>query len=371
MHCIRFVVLMFLFLSLCLMTACGGGGGGGTAGPPTVSGVAATGVPINGTVTLKDSNGIVRGPVNTDVDGKFSFDVTGLTPPFLLKADFFNKELVLSAVASDPFYVYLPVSLYSVATGPGNAHINPISDLAFKLATGSDPSSVFGAAGSKPDTTKIDDTKLKNAISKIKNLLSPLLTEYGITDFDPINGAYSATPNDKLDVMLDVISITAANGTLTITNKLDGSILVYGDISDTSTLALDMSKSPGSGVLTDISEISQRLNTLCSIMNLGAALTIGDTEGLFIPNPDYGTSSGHTREEDMASIVAIFGSGGTNSNGKLHSIRNVQLSNDLTASYSDRGISKAYLLNYDFIYENGVIVHGNNVTFAKETSTGL
>jgi hypothetical protein len=30
-----------------------------------------------------------------------------------------------------------------------------------------------------------------------------------------------------------------------------------------------------------------------------------------------------------------------------------------------------YVLNYDFIYENGDIVTGTNVTFAKETSSGL
>jgi len=369
MQCIRFVVSMLLLLSLSLMTACGGGGGG-SAGPPTVSGVAATGAPIKGKVTLKDSNGIVLGPINTDDDGKFSFDVTGLTPPFFLKADF-TREFWLVGDARPLILLSLPWSLYSVVTGAGNAHINPLSDLAFQLATGADPSSVFGADASKPDATKIDNAKLQNALSEIKTLLSPLLTKYKITDFDPIKGTYSATPNNKLDAMLDVISIWAANGTLTITNRLDGSTIVSGDISNISSLALDMSKSPGSEVLTDISEISQRLNTLCSIMNLGAALTTGETEGLFIPDPFYGTSRGQTRAEDMASIVAIFGPGGTNSNGKLKSIRNVQLISDLTVDYSDRGVSEVYLLNYDFIHENGVVVHANNVTFAKETSTGL
>lgn len=372
MQCIRFVVMMLLLLSLSLMTACGGGGG--TNGPPTISGVAATGAPIRGTVTLKDSSGVVRGPVNTDDDGQFSFDVTGLTPPFFLKADFTKEfKIITFDVSGHPTYLpfYAPYTLYSVTTASGIAHINPLSDLAFQIAAGTDPSSVFGAEGSNPGTTKIDDAKLNDALSTIKTLLSPLLTEYGITDFDPIKGAYSATPNNKLDAMLDVISIMAQDGTLTISNWLNGSTIVSGDIANIATLTLEMANSPSSAVLTDLAEISQRLTTLCSIMNLGEALTASKTEGLFIPDPYYGTSSGHTRAEDMASIVAIFGPGGTNSHGKLKSIRNVKLINDLTANYPDRGVSKVYLLNYDFIFEDGVVVHGNNVTFAREISTGL
>ncbi len=43
---------------------------------------------------------------------------------------------------------------------------------------------------------------------------------------------------------------------------------------------------------------------------------------------------------------------------------------DLSNDYAGRGVTRAYLINYDFIFENGTIVHGSNVTFGKETSTG-
>lgn len=42
----------------------------------------------------------------------------------------------------------------------------------------------------------------------------------------------------------------------------------------------------------------------------------------------------------------------------------------IVASYASRGAAKAYVLSYNFIYENGDIVVSTNVTFAKETLSG-
>jgi len=122
--------------------------------------------------------------------------------------------------------------------------------------------------------------------------------------------------------------------------------------------------------MLDIRDLTERLATLSAIMNLGAALDASTLDGLFISNPNYGTSNGQARAENIASIVAIFGPNGTNSNGKLKTINNVQIVSDQTASYANRGVTKAYLLNYDFIFENGSTVHGNDVTFGKESTSG-
>jgi len=71
--------------------SCGGGGGGGittgggTTTPTGLSGTVATGKPLASVaVYLKDSKGNIRSTI-TDANGKFSFDTTGLTPPFYLK----------------------------------------------------------------------------------------------------------------------------------------------------------------------------------------------------------------------------------------------------------------------------------------------
>lgn len=355
MRCLNFGRCLLLLSVFAFMTACGGGEG--TEGSRTVSGVVATGAPINGTVVLKDSNGVQLGPVNTDDDGGYSFDVTGLTPPFILKA---------TGVSGSQNH-----TIYSVATGYGSAHITPFSNLVLQLATGSDPSMIFGEDGNKPNTANIDETTLKNALAKIKTLLEPILIEYGITGFDPITGDYSAIPDNKLDALLDVMEIKSENGSLIITNKLDGSIILSGALANITELSLDMAKCPDKSTLTDIKDITDRLTGLCLAIRKGENLNLQDVQDFFVTDPNYGTSNGHTRSEDVASIVTIFGANGTNTNGKLKSIRNVRLVSEQTVNYSGRGAAKVYLINYDFIYENGNIVHGNNTTWAKEASTGI
>jgi hypothetical protein len=349
LHLIR-VILFFAVIAL--LSACGGG-----RTSSTVSGVAATGVPILGTVTLKDSNGLQCGPVATDDDGNFSLDVKGLTPPFLLKAE---------------WTVGLQTqTLFSASVQTGNVHINPLTDLALALATGSDPAAVFGVSGGLPDASRISEATLAAAMRQIRTLLTPLLDEYGITDFDPLHGRYVATPENRLDAMLDVIAVKAENGTVTISNRLTGTAIASGSMASPAGILLDRAKFPNKEVLEDIRAINARVGVLGAAMGLGPALTAAELEGLFVPDPAYGTSNSRTRTQDIASIVAIFGSGGSNADGPLKSLRNVRLVGDLSAKYNGRGVAKAYLLNYDFIFENGRIVRGNNVTFGKEIVGGL
>ncbi len=361
MKFLRLIRIMIFLVFPTLLWACGGGGGGAAGGAgqntaPLVTGVAATGAPIAGTVTLKDKKGLVRGPMATGLDGSFSLDVTDLTPPFLLKAEW-------TAGAQTH-------RLFSAATQAGSAHINPLSDLALRLATGADPAAVFGAPGAIPEMTQISKTALAAALTQLQTLLSPLLTDYGIENFDPFSGPYTASPENRLDAMLDVIGFKTENGQLTLTNKLDGAVIAAGSLAHPAGIAIDHTKAPDKAVLTDIREITARVGILCSLMNQGETLTAGKLEGLFVPEPDYGTSNGHTRPQDVTSIVQIFGPGGSNSNGPLRAIRNVRLVADLTADYADRGVSKVYLLNYDFLHENGLVSRGNNVTFGREEASG-
>ena len=89
----------------------GCGSSGGTApltSASTVSGVAATGAPMSGFAYLKDSAGNpeMSTPINPQT-GMFTFNVSGKTPPFMIRAG----------------------SLYSMNGGSGTANINPMSHL--------------------------------------------------------------------------------------------------------------------------------------------------------------------------------------------------------------------------------------------------
>jgi hypothetical protein len=348
------VICCLVTCLLFLLTGCRGNGGDSVA-PQTssISGVAAAGAPIFGSVTLRDSKGIERGPVVIDTDGSFSLDVQGLTPPFLLKA-----------TGSSGGQTY---SLFSVATGTGTANINPFTSVILQLATTIEPETFYTnpALPSSPITS----ASLEAATRAVHSLLAPIFTKYGIADFSPLCGRYLANPDNKLDAVLDLIFFKVENGDLIIYNKMDGSILASGSLADTASITLDLTKFPDPEILIDIKQITQMLGSLRAVLNQGNQLTTASIEPFFIPDPHYGTSNSHTRAEDVASVLAIFGPGGTNPNGALRSIRNVRLINEQTGKYHSLGISKVYLLNFDFVHESGVVVHSNDVTLAKESST--
>lgn len=346
--------VVLALISLFIISGCGNGGS--VSQSSSLKGVAATGAPIVGTVTLTDSKGAQLGPNPTDMDGNFSFDVTGLTPPYLLVANWTSNSRSRT--------------LASVALSSGTANINPFSDLSLQIISSTDPTSNILNHG-RLDLNIFTSPSVSAAQLKIQTLLAPIFAKYDITEFNPITGTYTATPDNKLDTLLDIISITVSNGIFTITNNLDGSTIASGSLSNLVSVTPDITKCPDSVVLTDIKEITQTMSKLRDVMNLGTALTVNATEDLFFPGPNYGISNGNTRAQDMASILSIFGPNGTSTIGKLKSIRNVRLVSDLSNSYSGRGVVRAYLLNYDFIYESGLVVHGNDVTFAKELTSGL
>jgi hypothetical protein len=349
--CYLLSLLLVLILSGCGNSASSGSGSTTT----TVSGVAAKGIPISGPVTLKDKIGVQRGPVVTDVDGKFSLDVTGLTPPFILKAEYTTS-----------FGTY---PIFSIATGAGIANINPFTDLTLSLAINSDPALVFANQTSVQESA-LSKASIDAAQLRLKTKLAPLLEKYGVTAFAPLDAAYSATPDNKLDAMLDLLSTSTTYGMLSIYSKLGNESLVDCRVADFASASLDLSKASDASVLTDMQELRTMLSSLQATMNLGASLTLNALEDYFIPEANYRTSEGNYRADDMASVIAIFGPGGTNPNGRLKSIRNVQLISDMTATYTARGVDRVYKVKYDFLHDNGFLVHGHEVTIGKETTTG-
>jgi len=187
------VPLLFL-----LLAACGGGGGSSST---TVSGVAAAGSPVAGTVSLKDASVPAKElsvPINAD--GSFSFSLDGLIPPYILKA---------SGTAN-----HAPVTLYSLSQSGGIANINPLSSLAVALAHNSDNlSSLYNA----PDPLTLRDVShaLKGAISDVQTALRPTLEKFGAAHVDFITDPYVAN-HQGLDLLLDLAEISMGNGLVTM-----------------------------------------------------------------------------------------------------------------------------------------------------------
>jgi len=106
-------VMLGLFVAAVLgLTGCGGDGGSSATPANTVSGIVSAGEVLSGTVYLKDSSSPPKENFTAiAVDGFYSFDVTGMTKPYLLKA---------VGTANGTYY-----TVNAVAADTGTTNINP------------------------------------------------------------------------------------------------------------------------------------------------------------------------------------------------------------------------------------------------------
>jgi len=213
------VTALSLVTIVALVAGCGGGGGGDSAGvsPQVVSGVAATGSPLVGQVTLRDSSSVRKDKATVIAnDGTFAIDVSDMTAPFLLKASG-------SADGIDR-------TLYSFADKPGTANINPLSSVAVANAAGvDDPATVFD----KPDAATLDKIKsgMPGSVNTLKSKLKVLLDGFSVGNADPVKDPFTAD-HTGLDGMFDNVKIVIAKGTLTITNATTGAVIFSARVSD-------------------------------------------------------------------------------------------------------------------------------------------
>jgi hypothetical protein len=211
----KFMRYFSLITFLLVMVGCGGGGGSGTP-TATVSGVAATGAPLVGTVYLKDSSNPVKElstPIATD--GSFSFNVSGLQAPFILKA-----------VGTSGGQNY---TLYSFATDKGIANINPFSNLTVTHAYGNDNLASLYTTADAAKMLAIQQ-QISVSVSQIKTLLNSLLQQYGVTSINFMTDAYTAN-HQGLDLLFDMIIIDFAGGNVSIKNRNNNTV-IYTSVSN-------------------------------------------------------------------------------------------------------------------------------------------
>lgn len=191
-------------LLLCSMwlSGCSGSGGSdtgngsvaaaGTSPSATISGIAAVGAPIGGTLYLEDANGTVKQSSVSASDGHYSVDLSGMSAPYFLK---FTESSGL-------------LTLYSMAGQAGTANLNPLSNLIVVAtaqgidASVQDPATVFN----NPARFKnVSSVALKTAATQVMARLSAAiknkLQTYGAANNDPIGDPF--TLGSGLDKMFD------------------------------------------------------------------------------------------------------------------------------------------------------------------------
>ena len=298
---LKTLLLILLTAGFGISTAfigCGGGGGGGTTPTTTttsqkVSGVAAAGLPVVGYVYLKDSASTptTKGPTEIGSDGSFSFDVTGLTAPFYLRAQ--------GSVVGTSY------DLYSATTASsGTANINPLTNLAVASAAGvSDPSSVY----SNPAQNPITQANLDKAVTDIQNMLKPLLDAYN-ANVNPITGTYTAD-HTGLDAVFDVvaINISTTDGSVTVVNNVTDTTLASGTTTTLSTptdTVTTTEVTQTQTTTTDIQAIQTMASNFATAINKGASLTAADLDTFYATA--YGINDGLDRTQTINDSVSMF-----------------------------------------------------------------
>ncbi|GEM_PF-1178740 len=176
---------------------------------PTLSGTAAAGAAIVGTVTVKDSLGATKSEV-IEADGSYNVDVTGMTPPFRLRAE--------GTVGGK---VYKLHSYAEAANNEGAVNITPFTDLIVANTAKELAESFFEADTVIP----LESDELAAQEDALQAKLQDVFTALGLdTAINLLNTSFSAD-HSGLDAALDVIQIETdtESNIATITNLIDSS----------------------------------------------------------------------------------------------------------------------------------------------------
>ena len=217
----------------------------------------------------------------------FSFNVDGLTAPFILKAE--------GSVGGQS------VKLVSAAIAAGTANINPLTNIAVAAATGTtDPLSVY----SNPLTYPIMQVNLDAAIVQIQTMLQSLNTVYSTTA-NPLTGTYSAN-HTGLDAILDVVSVSldTTTGGVSVDSKVTGATIGTASIgasgiSVTDTIAA--SEVPATTTIPDLQAIGAALSSLATTINSkGVNLAAADLAPYYASDANFGMNDGLDRTNTLS-----------------------------------------------------------------------
>jgi hypothetical protein len=189
------------------IAGCGGSssssGGAPSDGPTsvTISGTAAVGAPLTGTVTVKDALGISRTRNILD-NGAYEVDVTGLTAPFVFRAE---------GRANGQTYV-----VHSIATSAdagGKINITQLTDLVVANIAGQIAQNYFDKFEQDGNAGSASKAAVDAEVAKLKEKLMPVLAALGVdaavdllrTPFTPLASA--------LDTALDAIQVSVDSST--------------------------------------------------------------------------------------------------------------------------------------------------------------
>lgn len=202
------------------LAACGGSSDTTTPSPSTsathsISGSAAVGAPLVGSVTVKDALGATK-TVSIGTNGAYQVDVTGMTAPFVFRA---------SGTANGQTYVVH--SIATAADADGKINITQLTDLVVANIAGQIAQNYFDKFEQNSNATAATKTAIDAEVNKLKEKLLPVLTALGVeASVDLLRTPFTPLA-DKLDKALDVlrVSVDPENNVATISNVINGATI--------------------------------------------------------------------------------------------------------------------------------------------------
>jgi hypothetical protein len=260
---VKFIKTMgFLAVTALLVTACGSSGGDTPAiiddgaGLSTLSGTAAAGAPIIGTVTIKDS----ASPANTkfvtiEADGNYSVDVSDLTAPYMVRADGY--------VGGNEYHLY---SAGTAADVGGTINITPLTDLIVANIAKSIAATYFDTGA----FSNLTADELTAESVALRDKLLPVLQAIGVSDSIDLLRASFNTDHTGIDAALDILKVETDSETqiATITNVITQEKITSDLAAQTYSATFMDTTNVASGV-TDIQAITTGFNTFSSLFATG------------------------------------------------------------------------------------------------------
>ena len=206
------------------LAACGGGGGstptgtGDTGSTSTsLSGIAAAGAPIIGTVTVKGALGNTKSAL-IEANGNYDVDVTGLTAPYRLRA--------VGTVGGRTYKLH---SYAEEATAGATVNITPFTDLIVANAAQQIAESFFDSNTS----TSIDPADLAAQEDALQAKLKDVFDALGIDSAINLLTSTFSADHSGLDAALDIVRIEVDGNTniATITNLVENTSIT-DDVTD-------------------------------------------------------------------------------------------------------------------------------------------
>lgn len=212
-----------------MLSACSGGGGasgstssssGVTSPVQTVTGIAATGLPlVAATITLKDSLGVTASTTSAS-DGSFSIVVTGMKPPFMLRAE--KSDLL----GTNSLYSILPAMDMTIKN-TATVNLTTVTTLVmYELSNGGDPGDTYRTNGftsmTSVNAVGIAETTVRGRLATLSTVskgFSMMFDSFTAGSSDPYDAALDATGN------ITSYNLAASTVTLQTTAAAHGNVV--------------------------------------------------------------------------------------------------------------------------------------------------